>query len=90
MARPTFTVYGRRLLGHHTGIWDGLRKPTYASLTKEGLPSQADAQLWLMNHMLKRGATSIDAVIVRLDNGVDVNGERHVVKRIGEGKAWWE
>jgi hypothetical protein len=84
--KPTFTVYGRRQIGKS----ESTGRSIYTSLTKEGLWSQAAAQLWLMDHILEKGASQIDAVIVRLDHGVDVNGERHVVKRIGEGKAWWE
>lgn len=29
-------------------------------------------------------------VIVRLDHQMDVNGQRHVVRRINGGQAWWE
>jgi hypothetical protein len=37
-----------------------------------------------------RVGTTLHAVIVKLINGRDLNGEREVVFRIGDGKAWWE
>lgn len=94
MRKESYIIYGRRCIRppENDGGFGPLsrRRGSYEALHKEGLWSQAAAHLWLMDHILEKGASQIDAVIVRLDNGVDVNGERHVVRRIGEGKAWWE
>lgn len=90
---PKWTVYGRRKVLPQKGFaWRP--KPgsndVYAPLHKEGFTSEADATLFLMDTVMQYGATEVDAVIVRLDNGEDRNGERQVVRRVGEGKAWWE
>lgn len=84
----SYTVYGRRQFTKDPD--NNGPRPWSKSLTQEGFTTMADAILALMDVVLKYGPTNIEAVIVRLDNGVDVNGERHVVRRLGEGKAWWE
>lgn len=78
---PRWTVYGRR---RHS---ERGRELT-AGVHKEGFTSEDDAVAWLMQVVLRY--LLVDAVVVRLDNGRDVNGERHVVKRVGQGKAWFE
>lgn len=82
-----WTVYGRRLNVNRT---NDLGVSVYVPLHKEGFTSLGDATLWLMDEVLKHGASEMDVVIVHLMNGVDVNGEREVVRRIGNGRAWWE
>lgn len=64
---------------------DGRRK----AITEENLTSEEDAQVKFVVHYMAQART-LDAVLIRLDNGKDVNGERHVVRRAGGGRAWWE
>lgn len=86
MPRPSWTIYGRRRAG--VSRFDG--RPLYAAVHGDGFQSEADATLWLMDQVLEHGAGTMNVVVVRLDNGRDRNGERHVIRRIGDGKAWWE
>lgn len=76
----TFTVYGYRRISPRRS----------ASMHREGLKTFEDAMVWIMDHVMEHGPSEVHAVVVKLDKGVDKNGERHVVRRIGEGKAWWE
>jgi hypothetical protein len=67
----------------------GWKRTSYGrqAVHKEGLTSERAATAWALKHVLTGGGQS---VIVKLDHGVDANGQRHVVARYGEGKAWWE
>lgn len=53
-------------------------------------PTEDAAYNWLMKLVLKYGTTRLDVVVVKLMFGEDVNGERSIIRRIGNGKGWWE
>lgn len=79
---PTWTVYGWRPHG-----LDFTGKVLKAGVHKERCTSEADAVSWLMRVVLKHGV--VHAVVVKLDHGNDVDGERHVVYRVGDGQPWY-
>jgi len=80
---PRWSVYGRRVDKiHATG------KISMAGIHQEGFTTERDAVAFAMkNKVLYPSATM---VVARLDRNQDKNGERHVVLRINDGRAWWE
>lgn len=83
---PSWTVYGRRRTGRISA--DG--KVITAGVHADRLATRDEAVSWLMTQCMNHGPHNIDAVVVKLDHGADVNGERHVIERVGQGRAWWE
>lgn len=75
---PTWVLYG------HLVTPDGIR----VALHKENLPNEGEAKKHVV--IAKIGGGEVVGVVVKLDHGHDTNGQRHVVHRINNGKAWWE
>lgn len=61
---------------------------TGRSITSRRYQSLEDAEVYLVKCMLEYGR--VVATLIHLERGLDINGERHVVRRINEGRAWWE
>lgn len=79
-----WTVYGRV----RTGV-DGKGRVTFRGFHADRLTSRDMAVSFVMEGVMKHGG-GLDCVVVRLANGEDKHGEREVVFRQGEGRAWWE
>jgi hypothetical protein len=62
---------------------------TVAPVHAEKLEARDLAIAFVMKLYMQYGET-MDVVVVELLNGMDVNGERKVIHRIGQGKSWWE
>lgn len=59
------------------------------AITDETITSEEEANVKLVTYYMTKGR-ALQAVLIRLDYGRDVNGQRHVLRRAGEGRAWWE
>lgn len=57
-------------------------------ITMENLQAEEEGHAAMTIYALR--GWEVHAVLVRLDHGRDLNGERHVVRRVGDGRAWWE
>jgi hypothetical protein len=79
-----WTVYGRV----RTGV-NAKGAVTFRGFHAEALPSKDMAVSFVMDGVMKYGG-GLDCVVVRLANGEDRHGEREVIYRQGQGKAWWE
>lgn len=80
-----WTVYGTRQHPMQHG------RTARAGVHAEFYPASGGydgAYAWLWRVILTN--MDVSAVIVKLDNGIDANGSRHVVYRWRDGKAWWE
>lgn len=79
-----WTVYGRV----RTGV-DAQGRVISRGFHADRLRSKEAAVHFVTDGVLQfKGG--LDAVVVRLANGEDKHGEREVIYRQGEGKAWWE
>lgn len=76
-----WVVYGAR--SHPT------RPPTTAGVHAK-FNSEDEAVAWLMSVILKYGHGHVKAVVVRLKAGDDRNGFHEIVRRVNDGKGWWE
>lgn len=79
---PRWVVYGLR---PHTG---SAGRMSTAAVHQENIETEAEAigiaTGIIMIHPLAQ------LVVVRLERGIDKNGERTVILRRNGGKAWWE
>lgn len=79
-----WTVYGRV----RTGV-DLQGRVQTRGFHADRLTSRDAAVSFVMDGVMKY-AGGLDAVVVRLADGEDRHGQREVIYRQGEGKAWWE
>lgn len=82
---PTWTVYCRTVVG-----LQGVGTPRFRSITRDGFLTFEAAVVHIMKEVLEAGPERLTGCIVKLDHGRDLNGERHVVKRVNDGRSWWE
>lgn len=76
-----------KVYGWRPARLDFTGKVLRAGVHYEHATSEADAVAWLMRVVIKYG--TLHAVVVRLDEGRDEDGYRHVVYTVGEGKPWY-
>ena len=76
-----WTVYGRKQA-------DVRKRVVTAGVHADRLDTLAAADAFLTQQIMLGGY--VEAVIVELLYGEDKPHERRVIRRVNEGKAWWE
>ena len=85
MAHDTWTVYGRVTIGMSQRGEVQIR-----GLHLDRAPTLEQANSFVEDAIEKYKEPCVECVIVLLKDGRDVYGSRRVVRRVSQGKAWWE
>lgn len=80
-----WTVYGR--------VKSGLSQRgevQFQGLHLDRAPSLEMANSFVEDAITAHGEACVECVIVQLRNGIDKFGMRRVIRRVSNGRAWWE
>lgn len=91
---PSWTFYGFIDHGATVEITNKVsgpaQMPVRTGLVKDQLPTLDAAIVEAKAAVASAGTGKVVGVIVQLDHGHDINGQRHVIHRMNGGKGWWE
>lgn len=85
MSDDRWTVYGRAKAG-----LDMLGIVQFRGVHLDRAPSLEMANSFVEDAIKRYGQACVTCVIVELRHGVDHSSTRRVIRRVGEGRAWWE
>jgi len=85
MIGDCWTVYGRVKRG-----LSAVGSVEFRGLHLDRAPSLEMANSFVQEAIDEYGEGAVDCVIVHLVTGTDAPGTRRVVRRVSNGRAWWE